>query len=115
MEVRARCKSGGPDITDCVAHGDAGAYAHPGSEVAHVTVAADHSVPVPDVDHVSVATLPSHEHNEAVTNRADRRTGRGGVVSSRMIPPLAENRVLPRAENARDAAECHGSAKESRP
>src|SRR5438128_5646254 len=102
------------DVANGRSHGNPGAWLHAHREIAHVAVAADHAVPVPDVDHVAVTTVASGENDDAVADGADRSPFSRSVVSAGVVAPLAEDRMLARAEDAADTAEGNGSAKECR-
>src|ERR1700682_2397852 len=112
MKVRARRPTGHSNIADGRTHRDSAAGTHSGREIPHVAVSTDHSVSVPDVDHVAVPTLNSGKDNNAIADRADRRAHRRRVVGTGVIAPLAEERMLTQTENAADPTERDRRAQE---
>src|SRR3954470_1580752 len=114
VKMRARRPASHPHKADGTSHGDTGTGVHSRREVPHVAVAADHAVPMANVDHVAVAALLARENHDAVTDCADGRTHRGCVVRSGVIAPFTEDRMLARSENAADAAKRDGRAEEGR-
>src|SRR5207302_10251336 len=110
--MRSRRPACHADVANGRSHGNPGAWLHAHREIAHVAVAADHAVPVPDVDHVAVTTVASGENDDAVADGADRSPFSRRVVSAGVVAPLAEDRMLARAEDAADATKYQWSAKE---
>ena len=102
------------NVADRRTHGNTRAGTHARREIAHMTVAADHAVAVPDVDHVAVSTFPASEDHHSVTDGTHRSPFGRRVIGTGVIAPLAEDRMLARAEHAADSTKRQRSAEKRR-
>ena len=113
MQVRARGASGGADIADDIALGDAGAVFDSLGETLEVSVGGFVSAAVPDANVVSVAAVSAGAFHGAVAGGVDGRAGGRGEVQSAVHAVVSEDRVETHAESRAETGAVYGGAHES--